>query len=531
MWTGILLFAGAVSFARGQDVELHNKRIGAAFHDNDEPQAHKHDPKPKPTPRPGKDAEKDWTPTTTDFNTAGNWSPIGVPGSTDVAWFKVAESSSQNPNLSASVTIAGLYFQSTASSGYDITSSSTSIAFTLNGSASNDTGGETSSSTAAAIGANNTSGTNTIDAPIVLSPGAGQSSTIFQAGGGTLVINGAISGSSSNPSSLNKTGDGTLVLSGTNTFPSSLNIIAGTISVPTINNAGSNGPLGTSNTIVLGGTTGNTIGTLEYTGATTSTTRSFNVANGGTGAFQIDTAGTTLTISGTIFNSSGVGNVSKSGLGTLTLTGTSTYSGTTTVSAGTLKIDNNNAATPRLASTSGITLNSGGTLLLAQGQQNQSSDRINNSATVTMNGGTFNTGGFSEGTTAAAGLGALTLQANSIIDLGAGASILHFANSSAAVWTAGQILQIDNWSGSTSGGGTDQLIFGTTSSGLTASQLAEIQFLDPNGFAAGTYGATILSNGEVVPTPVPEPATWLAGSLVAVALVAMQLRKLARYVR
>jgi hypothetical protein len=74
--------------------------------------------------------------------------------------------------------------------------------------------------------------------------------------------------------------------------------------------------------------------------------------------------------------------------------------------------------------------------------------------------------------------------------------------------------------------GTDQLIFGTTSSGLTASQIAEIQFLNPGGFSAGTYGAMILANGEIV--PVPEPSTWVAGGLAFASLLYSQRRRLSR---
>ena len=50
---------------------------------------------------------------------------------------------------------------------------------------------------------------------------------------------------------------------------------------------------------------------------------------------------------------------------------------------------------------------------------------------------------------------------------------------------------------------------------MTTSQLAEIQFINPAGFGPGTYAASILGTGEVV--PIPEPATLvllLSGGLV-----------------
>ena len=62
---------------------------------------------------------------------------------------------------------------------------------------------------------------------------------------------------------------------------------------------------------------------------------------------------------------------------------------------------------------------------------------------------------------------------------------------------------VSNWSGSTSGGGTDRLYVGTSSQGLTQNQLARISFADPAGMPAGTYPATILATGEVVPGPRP----------------------------
>lgn len=228
-------------------------------------------------------------------------------------------------------------------------------------------------------------------------------------------------------------------------------------------------------------------------------------------------SGSALTISSAI---SGNFGVTKTSGGTATLSGANTYGGTTTISGGTLALDNNNATSPRLANTSSIIVNTGGTLLLAQTGV-ASTDRINNSATMTLNGGTFNTGGLSEGSSV--GIGALTLQANSYINLGSGGSVIHFANSSAAAWVADKVLEIDNWSGSQSGGGTDQLVFGADSTGLTASQVGEVQFLNPNGFSAGTYGAVILSTGEIV--PVPEPGTWIAGTLALGALLFVQRRR------
>ena len=88
---------------------------------------------------------------------------------------------------------------------------------------------------------------------------------------------------------------------------------------------------------------------------------------------------------------------------------------------------------------------------------------------------------------------------NSTLYMPPGASVVHFADSSSMTWSNDPVLFIANWSGSLFGGGAQQIIFGSSSTALTAAQLAQIQFQNPAGLAAGTYPARILSNGEVVP--------------------------------
>lgn len=104
--------------------------------------------------------------------------------------------------------------------------------------------------------------------------------------------------------------------------------------------------------------------------------------------------------------------------------------------------------------------------------------------------------------------GHLTLRGDSGVNLAGDTAILRFADSHTYSWQSqlqGVIPQliVYNWNGSTNGGGTDQLIFGASSSGLTPSQVAQIRFVDPGEFSAGTYPARILSTGEVVPMLTP----------------------------
>ncbi len=103
--------------------------------------------------------------------------------------------------------------------------------------------------------------------------------------------------------------------------------------------------------------------------------------------------------------------------------------------------------------------------------------------------------------------GRLTINGDSGINLAGNSAVLRFADSHTNSWQ-GQLpasprLTVFNWNGSTNGGGTDQFIFGTTSSALTARQLAQIRFLNPSGLSSGTYPSRILSTGEVVPMPRP----------------------------
>ncbi len=322
----------------------------------------------------GLDAEKDWTNTGTDVNTAGNWSPSGVPGSSDVAWFKVVKST--NPNLSSSATIAGLYFQSTTSSGYDITRTSTQT-LTLNGTASNTTGGETSSSTAAAIGALNTSGTNTIDVPLVLGGGS-VTQTFTQASGGTLVVNGIISGTINtlNMVGTSSSSGGTITLNGANTFTAGVTIDNG-ITVK-LGNATALGAA--ANSVSVGANNSN--GTLDLNGQSIANAVSITGSGAsGIGALINSNTSTAATLSGTLDGSStptigGSGNMTisgqiiASGSSALTKVGTGTvfftnntnnYTRPTTISAGILNIQANNAL-GATGSSSGTTVASGATL-------------------------------------------------------------------------------------------------------------------------------------------------------------------------
>lgn len=128
-----------------------------------------------------------------------------------------------------------------------------------------------------------------------------------------------------------KTTSGSVTLSGANTFSGQMSVQNGTVSIATINNASTSGVLGNSALAVSLGNTGGRTGTLRYTGGSTTSSKKFTMATGGTGAFQIDTAGAILELTGANTSFTGpttvsagsliLGNQNGFGTGTVTLAG------------------------------------------------------------------------------------------------------------------------------------------------------------------------------------------------------------------
>lgn len=234
---------------------------------------------------------------------------------------------------------------------------------------------------------------------------------------------------------------------------------------------------------------------------------------------QITVQGTGNTlISGIISDNSNATGIVKAGSGLLTLTGVNTYTGPATVNGGTMLLSATGG--PALSAVTTLTVNSGGTVMLG------ASDQVRNAAAVSLGGGTFAKGNFSEGTASAAGMGALTLTATgSHIDFGTGTvGILSFASFTANART----LTIDNWTGiaGTVGNiGTDRLIFNADQT----ANLSAFNFTGYNGAMQFNLGGGFF---EVVPaTPVPEPSTWTAGLLVLGTLVYAGFKRRQRLIK
>jgi autotransporter-associated beta strand protein len=268
----------------------------------------------------------------------------------------------------------------------------------------------------------------------------------------------------------------------------------------------------------------NISGTNTYAGLVTlagstrinSDAGSLTLSNTGT----ITGAGSNLTVGGsgnTVINSAigtGSGALTKDGIGTLTLGAVNTYTGTTTVNAGTLKVDTSAA----LTNTSNVTVNTGGTLLLS-GTNN---DKINNAATVTLNGGTITLGGSAS---LDERVGALTLSSSSIIDFGglAAGEILRFADSQGSTWNPSAVLSIYNWTS-----GYDHLYFGSVANtGLTSGQIPQIKFYSDGGQTLLSSPAFGPNAGEI--SPVPEASTVLVGLILCSMVGYRERRRLGRF--
>jgi autotransporter-associated beta strand protein len=151
-----------------------------------------------------------------------------------------------------------------------------------------------------------------------------------------------------------------------NSYSGSLTIADGNLDSPFINSVGANGPLGTSSTAIVMGSTSHT-GILGYSGVNGTTNRNFTVAAGGGAGFDVtsDTNslasaaqalfGSTLNLSG---NFNGSGPTLKVGPGNLILSGNnSNYTGNYIVTGGLLQFANNTTA---IGTGSTITLRDGG---------------------------------------------------------------------------------------------------------------------------------------------------------------------------
>jgi len=292
-----------------------------------------------------------WGNTGTDFNAAASWTnAYGPPLAADSAYFTNAVVA--QPNLSAPIAISQLRFFANAF-GYDLTSTG-GATLSLNSATLSPT-----AASSACIYTQNASGTNTIDAPIVLNAGAGKINQFNPASGGLLVVNGTLS--EGNPGTVLSLGTGQIKLTGNNAYSGETFLIGSACSVTITNfnalGTGSMLGLGTGKlnyqgagetpvkAIDLYGATG-TAGTIDTTGAGGALilTNDLQVSGAGTHtlAFTGDSIGNEFR--GKIIDGgSGATSVTKSGAGAWTIAGANTFTGATTINLGLLNLNSNNA--------------------------------------------------------------------------------------------------------------------------------------------------------------------------------------------
>jgi autotransporter-associated beta strand protein len=282
-----------------------------------------------------------------------------------------------------------------------------------------------------------------------------------------------------------KSGTGTLVITSGGTYSGGFTLNDGTMIVGGVNAMGG----GATNTLTLNA------GILS---ANSGTARTFTnkFPNGITigGNIQIG-EDPIVNASAGVGNLTFTNNVSLGAVNrTLTLgnSGTHTFSGIISNTSGGLTFAANVNGTGSFL-ISGANTYSDGTTITGGSLICGAANTIPSAGTLTLSGGTLRTGattGFTQST------GTLLLTANSTLNLGTGVHSINFLNSSAELWTGGALLTITGWTGGYNGttGTAGQIFVGTDATGLTAGQLAQIQFYDGANF----FPAVILPTGEVV---------------------------------
>ena len=311
-------------------------------------------------------------------------------------------------------------------------------------------------------------------------------------GAGHIQVNDAIG---LGTGSLTKLGTGSLILGAANSYSGGTTLSEGFLRLDNASAAGSGSITQVTNNSTLQinttGTVANAMSIFNIRTMQTVTLSGNKTLNNAT--YTVD-AGTTTTESG---NLSGAGGITKQGIGTLIVTGNNSYTGAVAVDAGVLNL--NSSVGGAAATTSSVSVASGATLLLSQGNQ------VSNTAAVTLSGGTIQrASGVSEV------FGSLNLTASSFLDFRGGtAGTIEFSGISYTP-SALLVLDIANF---TQG---NTLVFQTTSS------------LSMTGFSfsgSGGFGSSSFNGSTFTITAIPEPSTLVAGGALLLGLAFSALRR------
>jgi len=316
----------------------------------------------------------------------------------------------------------------------------------------------------------------------------------FLTGGGTLNLNAPIGGAGGVEE---ESGGGNINLYGVNTFTGGFLATSSSTFIGFNNNA-SFGAL-TSQI----GFDGTTFAIMNNTGPTT-----VNIANpvqtiGNSG---INFIGNSVTMSGSWYLGGGSSaiNIRNNGASNSVVN----ISGAMSATTGAVTFSGANGGTIRL---SGANTYSGQTVVGVAGDTNfrltlGASNTLASSSRIVMAGGRLDPGGFHHVMSSTT----LGLTASSTIDFTSGQAEMDFANSSAVSWTPSLTLNLISTTGGNWNTSGDALEFGTDATGLTAAQLAEIEFNGTDlGDAALTPQGFLIDTAQVV----PEPSTAALGVL------------------
>jgi autotransporter-associated beta strand protein len=286
---------------------------------------------------------------------------------------------------------------------------------------------------------------------------------------------------------LNKIGEGRLALSGNNTYAGGTTLGAGTLRLNSATGAGTGDITQSSGTkleIDTPGTIANDMSVYNVafldgatlSGSITVNNATFDVVENETG-----------TISGVV---DGEGGVSKTGLGQLTLSGNNSYAGATAVNAGVLELASTVGGAA--AQTTSVSVAQDAVLLISR------SNQVNNTATVTLSGGTITRGsGVSEV------FGNLNLTAASFLDFGTGTTGSMTFGIYEENATPSALLTLNNFIPGNSF---------TFSNALFAADGSNIGSYFT--FGTGFVNSSIINNGgnSFTITAIPEPSTYLAAA-------------------
>lgn len=449
------------------------------------------------TPLAADAADSTWLNTGADFNTAVNWSN-GVPGAGNRAIFDSAAVA--NPNLSASLSIGQIHFSTADASGYEL-SASAGQSLTLIGIANT------------AILSTNTSGTNTISAPLILSEG---NKSFVQAPGGELVVSGDIR-ESGGPVTLNiartAAGGHTVTLSGNNSYTggTGLSGAGGKLNIGSSTAIGTGALTLITSTHTVDNTTGSDLTlsnalnlngvTFIFAGSSSMKMTGAIALGGATGARTITVSNNTLHLTGAITQDANPRALNKNGAGTLILDGPSNHSGVTTVSAGTLIINGDFTQ-----ATGAVSVNNGATL---------------GGAGVIGGNTTVNSGG-----KLAPGASPGTLTFANDLTLASGSSLIFEGGDLVAV--DGTLTLNDNWiltlgDGFQDGGAVTLFTYGTLADNpdlVPTFNIASLGFVPTGELSLTDTGSSIVLNGVSV---IPEPAS-AALMVVGVAIIGLHRR-------